>query len=170
MRRRLFTLLSPLSLLLCVGTCVLWIRSYWRADCVSHSDRHTSRVYWLYASRGRVWLGEEDGAILARAPNAVALGLAWSHGPSESPVQCEHNWLGFGWTPAPGIWVIEGIAVPYWFVVVFALIFPSYGVSRWSRSRKSPIGCCRTCGYDLRATPGRCPECGMVPPIGKVKA
>jgi hypothetical protein len=32
MIRRLFTILSVLSLLLCVATVVLWVRSYWTAD------------------------------------------------------------------------------------------------------------------------------------------
>jgi hypothetical protein len=57
------------------------------------------------------------------------------------------------------------IQFPHWFAAAVFGVFPfgrlSYLVVK--RLRPAPEGLCLSCGYDLRATPNRCPECGMVP-------
>jgi hypothetical protein len=57
----------------------------------------------------------------------------------------------------------RGISLPCWLLALAAGAWPLTSVAllarRRRRLRRRP-GCCRRCGYDLRATPDRCPECG----------
>jgi uncharacterized paraquat-inducible protein A len=50
-------------------------------------------------------------------------------------------------------------------VVISALIIMGTmkGIQRRRLWRRFYAGQCVGCGYDLRGSPGRCPECGMVP-------
>jgi hypothetical protein len=50
---------------------------------------------------------------------------------------------------------------PHWLLAALALALPVVRLLR--RQRRHPIGNCPACGYDLRATPHRCPECGHTP-------
>jgi hypothetical protein len=54
--------------------------------------------------------------------------------------------------------------LPFWLFVGLLLIAPVRNAIRWRRGdqaqRWRAAGRCFNCGYDLRATPDRCPECG----------
>jgi hypothetical protein len=51
--------------------------------------------------------------------------------------------------------------IRYWLLLVLASAAPAtIGVWRLRSARRNRMGLGRRCGYDLRATPERCPECG----------
>jgi len=54
--------------------------------------------------------------------------------------------------------------VPVAFPVMLLLVAgPIVALFVWDARTPRRRGVCANCGYDLRATPDRCPECGAIP-------
>jgi hypothetical protein len=61
----------------------------------------------------------------------------------------------------------RGVRTNILFAVAFTLVLPAiWYVTHVRTRRRNQFGLCLACGYDLRATPDRCPECGAVPAKG----
>jgi hypothetical protein len=164
-RRRLLNLLTALSLVLCVAALVLWARSYWVLD-----------------SAGRV--GRAKVVCIDSLPGALHLGVTGPDAENEEPGPRPHYFYNGGRQGGvgPGGVMVGGklvrfggridarigygwIVVPHWFAALLLSALPllrarGYQRSRRSR-RRSSQGRCARCGYDLRATPDHCPECGL---------
>jgi hypothetical protein len=157
MLRRLFPILSALSLLLSVSVSALWAASRWRSDVVGwdHGAGHwqvTSGypgifVFWMPdAAPGQYMVGHQafDPSSHDNVEDRVAPGVYHYHDPGVLRFVGVAHWLLFA--------LLAGGAIPF--------VVRCYHA--WGAQRASKTGHCPTCGYDLRATPDRCPECGRV--------
>ena len=162
MTRRLLNLLTGLSLLLCGAVAALWVRSEFVMDRVVLNS--TRNFVEFNGRRGGLWL------LWVREPIAGRLWVSLEHErrPPHPVIVRPYTRLhpmGFslhrsvrgGMKPGVSTWV----TAPYWFVMGLAAVPPlvRHSALRKRRGQRSR-GLCPACGYDLRATPGRCPECG----------
>ena len=165
MWRRTFNFLALLSGLLCIAVTVLWARSYRGCDALVRPDAPGERlcvtsefgVVVLEVEgpvRGRVLPGWEyfQSPLPRRWPvGAGAMGFAAYRGQVTHFVRLPPS-------------TVRGVAVPHWFLATLFSIVPGAWVVRRRSDvlarRRADAGLCARCGYDLRATPGRCPECG----------
>src|SRR5207249_4965257 len=59
------------------------------------------------------------------------------------------------------------LTIAYWLLLPPTLVLPAIAFVRHRRRRRRETSnLCPTCGYDLRASPERCPECGTANPRG----
>jgi len=168
LRRILFNALSVLSLLLCLATAGLWAQSYWAEPGLAF-NRKGERCR-ICVIRGRlVEDNKPQRDDIARQMMGKAEGMLGTN-PSDltEAIVAEHRRL---------LQELEDLARqpslrPWTRSTPWALPLTLLGTGTFSaitlkrrlaiRHRKQ-LGLCLHCGYDLRATPDRCPECGAVP-------
>ena len=175
MTRRLFNYVACASLLLCVAAIPLWARSYWFFDRLGH-ETHDTRSYRFFGCGSNFGsLSFVRESILLPTPRLIdpftsARILHWWSGPAFGRSgKSLLNRLGFATTVYNKRGVDgtrrreEELSAPYW-LIVGVLLWPAIVALIQIRRRllHRAIGCCTVCGYDLRATPDRCPECGTI--------
>jgi hypothetical protein len=126
---------------------------------------------------GSGWSSSRTSAPVATIPDdtvpiddreAIAHALDLEHGDFRSFSVFKFSWpYRYPGTARATQWRV--FTVPYWSLLLLALLFPLAAGRRNLRGRlRARRGLCVTCGYDLRATPDRCPECGAI--LKKVEA
>jgi hypothetical protein len=160
--RILLSAATSLSLLLFVATMVLWARSYRWTDEIGHShllepDILPVTASWvLWSRRGHLIMWWETMVVGPEPAGPWHIGTT----PSRDVQLYTDNtpWYVLLGRPQP---YNRFLKVPDWVITGIASVLPAYWwLRRARRNRRNRSGHCPTCGYDLRATPDRCPECG----------
>jgi hypothetical protein len=163
--RWVFNGVAIISFVVCAATITIWIRSYFRCDgfdrtYVDLTKNNVEINYQIYDPAGTAYIVRNYFTNHIRPQN-----WPWRYR-SNAPVFLPWYPRPFGYNrhrlqtgqPADRI----QINVRFWLAALMFALLPSFWLYRWYRYRVPANGFCPECGYDLRATPDRCPECGKI--------
>jgi hypothetical protein len=184
MKRRLFTLACAISFLLCVATAALWCRSLSYRDTLDMwTVRHELEGSITVASQ----IGYFDVGTFTSSqrpsvwPPRTILYSWWQISGENSSSDWEYflppkssttmvHFAGVWWSDRVSgnlsdRWMRQQmLRIHYWIPTTLFMVLPLlWLLKRLIQRRRKASNLCVTCGYDLRATPNRCPECGLVP-------
>jgi len=145
--RLLYSTSMALSLLLCAAVAVLWVRS--------DRDQDVDRIIFRRPEPEHctAFVSFAGQVLFIRAPWSALRSLGGDEGIKAlfPGVRYSQSWAG---PRTLSVWV------QYWLLCVVSGAGPLMLILRRLRRRTPRDGMCVNCGYDLRATPDRCPECG----------
>jgi hypothetical protein len=191
-KRRLFNLLAGLSLLLCVASAAVWVESNWfiqhiiyaavmpQTGAVPLSNWHMDHIScgWGAITIERTITTHDEPVSAPKSGlhfRQDQIRSNWVK-PTVGTGTTVMNQLGFARWGGIGVRTINGMTVngyaststttvlPMWFLLLISVTLPLTWLYVGMRRRnRLCAGACQFCGYDLRATPDRCPECWAIP-------
>lgn len=195
----LFYLLAGVSLLILIGSLILWVRSFSVSEAIGMGKIVRPDAATVRLDDIRIWSAKGGVGIYFSQtwnPANTTQGWDWYHqtdtsmdypylvfaGPSVDQTRHEFGPFKYGqiryhrrdlWMQIdnnPPVYLSErsvqtSLVFPYWSCAVISLPLPVLALRRLWRRRRSQLrlrrGLCSACGYDLRDSPERCPECGV---------
>lgn len=167
------------ALAIFVFVIVLWFRSHVVRDVVYHSGIKNRpdgdielRTFGAWSDSGRLLFYYSHSRPFERTERNLTVwrdSWQWQREGSLGPFALQMmtgrwGFNGLNWTNDVGDRTLR-LALPHWFVVALAGTVVLLLVRPWLHAlrahRRTMKGLCPHCGYDCRATPERCPECGV---------
>jgi hypothetical protein len=165
LKRRLLNILAITSLVLVAGTLIFWIGNIAHLSMQLHfGDELNGSGYSMSIRNGKVNLQRRSVVTSVLPRDATIMPIILGDGLDCAGLhyhRFDETDISNGRRRAIHAHVWE-----FWFAMPWALAGSAALSLPWlldrarRRWKSKPVGYCAICGYDMRATPERCPECG----------